>query len=444
MIKIAPGLTGAIFYSKEKMKKQPAMVKISSALLLAVLIISLGIYTTARTSRGSTDFDTYHYAAERVVKGMPLYKEIAGVSPYIYPPFFACILAPLAVFNMKAASFMWYLLNIIFFSLSLVFVYRIAFGSKKVRDKWQEERLLPKALLLIVVFAVFLDNISLLQANILIFFALSGTLYFFSKKKNIVAASLLATAISIKIMPVLILAYFLLKRKWKFSLVTIVFTALFTLVFPALSMGFTEAYDSLSWWWKDVFVRSSGNIPTFQTMAAMFNPVNQSVTASLSRWLTENDSAILHWKNIRYHYNPFLVDWTAGLSRQVALNISRLAAIILTGITFLFCIPRRKEDDPALLYYEYSLVLVASLAASPIFRIQYFIFTLLPLCLIFGFFKSAPRTKNLFYTGFIIFSVLYFSQSFKICRIFSLGMFALILLWALLAVGLNMRVKDSY
>lgn len=111
---------------------------------LILFLIFLGFYTTWRTHHSSTDFDTYYYAARDVLQSSSVYVEHKDTSPYIYPPFFACLLAPLAIFSLETTAAIWYVLNLGFFFLSLVLCSRLIFTEENISILQNRFPLTPK------------------------------------------------------------------------------------------------------------------------------------------------------------------------------------------------------------------------------------------------------------------------------------------------------------
>ena len=290
--------------------KAKALITVSLALSLALL----GAYTTWRTHCGSTDFDTYYYAAKRVVEGSPLYTEVRGVSPYIYPPIFAFVMAPLALMNMETASFILYALNLAFAWGSLVLSFRLIFGPKPFAEATGAIPPLPKALFAAIASAALLDNISLLQANIAVFFLVMAALYLAREKRDLPAVFCLAMAISVKVLPILLLAYFMIKKRFKMSAAAVFLTAFFIFALPAFSMGPGAAREATSVWLDENLLRSTARGANFQVMGAQFNPNNQSVAALISMWFAHSDPNIAYWKNVAYRYNRFFADMPGLLS----------------------------------------------------------------------------------------------------------------------------------
>ncbi len=416
-------------------------MKKSIILLVLIGLMAFGAYTTWRTHNGSTDFDTFYYAASHVVDGIPLYAPIEGVSPYIYPPFFACLISPLAMIGMEAASFLWYVLSLALFAVSMVISATLIFGHTDVRRIWDSALFLPKTIFLVLAGAIFIDNISLLQSNILLFFAVVTGLYYFKKRRFIVGGMLLGLAISIKLLPALFLAYFVVKRNFKMAASCLVWIAIFTLIAPALFLGPKTAFNSLSSWNKSMFTKSITNVPNDDMMGQMFNPVNQSITASLSRWLIKNDGPITYWKNNCYKKYPrLMVNYQGPLSRSAALTVSYVVEFLLIAITLLYCIRRKKVSESLALNSEFALVFVASLFLDPFLKTPHLIFIIFPAM----FIVSNIKGRHLKYFLFTTAAILYLSLGVKLFRIFGFGTISLLLLWLSVPVGIRDATNNDH
>lgn len=410
--------------------------RIRTAIILAVLAaFIIGCYTAWRTHNGSTDFDTYYYAAKRIVSGTGLYREEPGISPYLYPPFFACIMVPFTLIPIEAAAFLWCLINIALFAAAVRWCRLIVFDDRPVGEIVRMISPVAAAATAILIGAFFLDNISLLQANIPILCALIAAFYYFRKGKDGAAGFFLACAISVKIIPILFLIYFVIKRAWRVSLVTILWLAVSAVVVPVLVMGPAAVGAATMTWWHETFIKSTTAVPNFDMMGGMFNPVNQSIQAFLARWLTGNDADILYWKKIVYHYNGYLIGLNMGFSRAATLGIAKAVTAAVIAVT-LFVSSRVSRDRTDGRWRQgYALVTVASLLASPILRVQYFIFLILPLFLVLAR-ATDPGRGKIFRAAILAFSGLYLFQALKVGRLIGAGTIAAVLLWsAVLAMG---------
>ncbi len=408
------------------------MMKKIIILIAIVGFTALGVYTAWRTHNGSTDFDTFYYAARHVIDGVPLYAPVKDVSPYIYPPFFACLISPLALFGLEVASFLWYLLSLALFAMSMAVSATLIFGHTDIRRMWDNALFLPKALFLVLAGAIFIDNISLLQSNILLFFAVVTGLYYFKKGRLMIGGLLFGLAISIKLLPALFLAYFIVKRKFKMAAWCLIWIAVFTLVVPSLFLGPKGTLDSLSSWNKSMFTKSISSVPNDDMMGQMFNPVNQSITASLSRWLIKNDGPILFWKNNCYKKYPrLLANFQGPLSRSSALAISYSIEFLLVAFTLLYCMRRKKGEENSAPNSEFALIFIASLFLDPFLKTPHLIFIIFPTM----FIVSCIKGRHMKYFAFTAAVILYLSLGVKLFRIFGFGTLSLLLLWLSVPAG---------
>ncbi|MFH1381058.1 MAG: glycosyltransferase family 87 protein, partial [Candidatus Omnitrophota bacterium] len=393
------------FAEKQAQNGYSLMTKIILVLLI-VFFICFGIYTTWRTHNNSTDFDTYYFAAKDICTGQPIYSEHEGISPYIYPPFFACLLAPFAIFNMETASLIWYVLNIVF-AFSILLCFKLIFDSWDISVIKNSIPLIPKLLFLIIVSALIIDNISMLQVNVFLFFLVVLGLYFFRKGSDVLAALFLAMAISIKIIPVLFLLYFIVKREFRICIFIILWTFFFSLAIPTFFMGLDHAWASLIAWNDNMLAKSISLKPNFDMMSYMFNPQNQSVKAFFSKWLMENDFSILCTKRVSHEYYPFMINWTLSIKKEYALYAYRVFTLLLSIVTFFYCRKKIKDRKNPLLNNEFSLIFLLSIIVNPVLKTQQMVFIIFPLVLLLSSIVISNRHYRFFYRAMICFSFLY-------------------------------------
>jgi len=406
-------------------------IKVIFLICLVLCLFFLGAYTTWRTYDNSTDFDTYYFAAEEALSRGLIYAEHKDVSPYIYPPFFACLIAPLAVFNMEVASFVWYVFNLGFVFFSLLLCYRLSFGKENINNALSAIPKASKILFCIVTAALFLDNISMLQVNIMMVFLIVLSIHFFKKKLDLLAGLFLAMAISIKIIPIVFFAYFVLKKEFKICVFTLFWIVIFSIAIPSFYLGLDNAWESLIVWYKNMLIKSISIEPNHDMMVSMFNPENQSVKAFLSRLLIKNDFFILHLKKIAHEYPAFMLNMTLSLTKEIALYISRIIVFLLLAVTFIFCRKKIKNRDDIKLNSEYGLMFLAALIANPILKTQQMVLLLFPSILFLSHLAKHARYARLINSAFISFCVLYLLQGFKLFKILGSGTLSILCLWGL-------------
>ena len=166
--------------------------------------------------RNLIDFPVYYAAGQSLVSGRSdLYAPdfaLGRVMDYRYPPFFILALYPLWLLPYPAAAYLWYILSIIEIAASVFFLRRLL---DPPRSAW-----------LIALFATGQYFVMILHygnAHLPAIFLLLASFYLFARKKDPLAALMMALSITIKLTPVLLMPYFAIKRRWKFLALTAVF-----------------------------------------------------------------------------------------------------------------------------------------------------------------------------------------------------------------------------
>ena len=193
---------------------------------LAAAILLSGFYFASRSGSNpnvySNDFNVYYYAASEMIGGGdPYTRSLGDWTPYIYPPLLAELLVPLALLPLPVAAYLWFLINV----ASIVLVAWLSVGlmtanggvgelSRHPGARIWKEAIAAGAVLL--VFRFVLDTFSLGQVNALVAALAVAHLYFYSRGQKTVSVVLLAIAISIKLIPALLLVYHLAKLRLKF------------------------------------------------------------------------------------------------------------------------------------------------------------------------------------------------------------------------------------
>jgi hypothetical protein len=133
------------------------------------------------------------------------------VPPYIYPPFFAYVLHPIAMQGEDISFFVWKLiLSLCLVSLPLITarIFSEQFGiSKELGYK-------ISVITLLLFFQIVQTNFYWGQVNLLILLLLLGS-FLFEKESALLSGFLLSLATLIKITPVIFLLYFFLEKKFK-------------------------------------------------------------------------------------------------------------------------------------------------------------------------------------------------------------------------------------
>ncbi len=241
------------------------------------------------------DFHTYYQAARVLGKGEDIYS--AGIAPpYVYPPLLAILVLPIALLNVTAATMLWKLLQHLCLFIA----------------GWLLVRLLPRSaarplaagiLLLCLLTAPLQSEIRLGESNSLVLLLIVGAVYLIVRRDECEqephtsadgpplsesaprfafrvvisetgAALLLAVAVSIKVLPVLLLAYF-----WWRGPRTV--AAIATAGFLALQLLSQLVTPATAHYWFGVFPDLFGQAFPYLD--------NQSINATISRALLPTD-----------------------------------------------------------------------------------------------------------------------------------------------------------
>jgi len=241
-----------------------------SSLWLIVLVAGLVVLSVAYFGRRSgeypaeyhNDFNVYYFAAREVVSGHGPYQTSLGAwTPYLYPPLLAELLVPLAVQPLRIASYIWTLINTVALiaaawlsseSLSLSLDGQRGRGDRVLKTS----ALLPGVLGLAVVFRFALDSLDLGQVNPLICWLTVASVYYSTKGKRGDSGVATAVAASIKLTPLVLLAYHVVRGRIKFA----IGCAVFFLVLNAVSFAVlgSNAVSGLMTFWNRTIRNEQG------------------------------------------------------------------------------------------------------------------------------------------------------------------------------------------
>lgn len=308
-----------------------------------------GLFRPLSTEK--VDFVAYYNASLSFRYGSPVYEnmirffkegplEYKGPLPYVYPPWLILILSPLAYLSYGKAVLCWILINQLFFFGGLILLLKTI--SKKY--SWQEWVTLVFVSMNFT--PLFIDYL-IGQSNIILFFFITLGLFFYNSKKDVYCGAALAIASMIKVIPLLLVGYFLWKRQYKVffsSVVALLFFFLYSLLFFDV--------DLYLWYLK------------FMINQDLFNAYhdNHSFTGFFSRLLIHTV-------------------WTTGIAdspkiAQICINIS-------SGLTFLiFLYTTRKKVDRCnfRVNHEFAFAIITMLLMSKMTSTPYLVMLLVPIC----------------------------------------------------------------
>jgi Glycosyltransferase family 87 len=253
-----------------------AWLKKNTALALIALAIALGF--AWHVSREPMDFRVYYHGAQGVFDGTrPVYGHQSGMGwpmHYRYPPLFLFLVRPLTFLPLPWAAAVFTLLKAGALFLLICALWN-RLGPTRSKAAW----LIP------VLFAGPYVVEDLRYGNVQsLIFVLTGAALLALTGAPLLAAALLALAISIKVWPLFFLPVLLFKREWKVVGWTLAFTMVLMLL-PALYFGIGGNLYVLKQWALQEFSTQTGQ-------AEIWFP-SQSLRGVLMRYFTVIDYSLV-------------------------------------------------------------------------------------------------------------------------------------------------------
>lgn len=174
----------------------------------------------------SADLTVYYAAGQAVWNGTPeqLYKfeyyyDIAKArGPYNYPPFFAVLFSPLTIFPYKTIVYFWLLMNNLILLFGCVIVW--------YETKHLNLLVLTIFLLICCFFGPLIANTHWANINAVIWISSLLGWWLYKQKKPYLCAFFLAFGTIIKLAPIMLIGYFLIKREYRIFFASILMLVL--------------------------------------------------------------------------------------------------------------------------------------------------------------------------------------------------------------------------
>lgn len=210
---------------RERIQKFFAVNKFK--LLLCAIFISM-LWPTFRSISIDNDFNVFFGAAENLVdnRNFYVYQYIHGYW-YFYSVFFALILSPFTYFPIEFSKTLWSFVN-------LWFIYKIftyAFQFSRLSELLPQRRFLILFVSWFMFYHLLYVNMNNSQVTLLILYLCLESYRHLLKRNNLYSGSLMATAINIKILPIVLVLPWILKKQYKSIVYGLVFFV-FLLIVP--------------------------------------------------------------------------------------------------------------------------------------------------------------------------------------------------------------------
>ena len=401
---------------------------------LVISLIVLVIETIIDTQNNG-DFIGYLNAGNLVLGGENIYLDFLNT----WPPFFSIVSVPLALLDSASPTVVrsvWLLGNLaaLFATMKMcteLFVQKkLLLPFKKPQNDSQIAFQNPVIFIpFVIMLRLFLEHSSHLQINLYMMAMAVASVYFYYKNKPVLAALFLGFSIAIKVYTVILLLYFIYKRAYKISAITVGWIVFFTSI-TFLVFGFETSLTYHQYWFFTASVQ--------QTAA---HHMNQSLFALVERLFVFSNTGM------DLHNNIF------------ALPLPQVKRAFYLVLVFVSLVPmymfRKKLRADKLTkgqIIEWAIIFCAIPVLSPVAWKYYFVFLWLPFFVLYLFVYSKNQlekgtarawVRGLYYSSIIclvlsseLFVGVYFSDVLELYGIITIGALCLF-------VALFILYKDS-
>ena len=355
-----------------------------------------------------TDFTVYTGASQAVLDGADIYavRNSRGWA-YVYPQPFAILMVPFARLPLFWSAMLWYVLSVAFLVGAVVMCLRLVREAIPKIDATGRMILVVGPMIALI--WLFTAGLARGQVNTLLLWLTVGAVYWQRKGQDWRAGSCLAGAALLKVFPIVLLGYFIWRKRWRLALATLVMLAVLTIGLPALVFGWQKNIDYLTEWGRVVAQPSlavesdRANSPLHEQLISNEKPRNQSL-------------------------EPVLWRLNCG---KAARPLAVAASLVMAGL--IWWVGRKSTPGSELLIV--SAVFVWMLLAQPLAESHYFILLLLPMTTLVALARSAPelRVRKIALWIWIAFVVIEWSAgNVKVLRIYGALCWLSLALWAAL------------
>jgi len=361
------------------------------ALILVVVLGSstvyrAGPYTIAGKRWGSRvhrcDFTVDTAAGQAVLDGTDIYQahNIRGWY-YIYPPLFAILMVPFALVPTFWAAIAWYMLSVVLVAWTIRMCATLATDALQFDGDPLWLYALPPLLVLFPLMSALARG----QTSPVLLWLVTAGLFYGWKRQDWRGGICFAGGILLKVFPVVLLVYFVWRKRWRFVLVTLAATAIGAVVIPAAVFGWQRNIDYLREW-RDVIGKPAleaeserADNPLYGQLLSSQLPRNQSLSAVLTR-LTGNPQA--RWAGIGIGLVMaailLVVGWSANTRGEIHILSAAVAwmllippvswahyfMVLLLPLTVLLAVAMSRKAEPTRQVTRIALVLFAILALA--------------------------------------------------------------------------------
>ena len=319
---------------------------------------------------GHSDFVDFHQTSLHWWRTGEFSREF-GVRHYL--PAFVILIAPIAAWPLKVAAPLFTLLSFGLLLLTLRECARVIASPPGEPPPFSVRWIWP----LVLVFPYVHDTLGLGQVNLIVLCLATLAVIRFGQRRDWLAGLLVALAGVVKIYPLLLIGYWLVRGRWRASVAAIGFFVVLATGLSLAGFGWQGSKAAHRLWLAEVRgeqYRKETESTVFLPRHLMFLPErnqflrnnNQSLAAVVRRLTT--DLGPTFEKDRPVH----VVSLRLAGSRAIYLAIAACAGVLLVRSTW----RERRSDAPFLILRQGSAWLAASIAFIPIYWTHYFVLNL--------------------------------------------------------------------
>lgn len=373
---------------------RPAWLRPLILAIAVVVVVVLGVSTVYRAGPytiggkrwGSRvhrcDFTVDTAAGRAVWNGTDIYQahNVRGWY-YIYPPLFAILMVPFGLISTFWAALAWYMFSVFLVAWTVKMCVTLVSDTLHFDGDTLWLYLLPPLLVLFPLMSALARG----QTSPVLLWLVTAGLFHGWKRQDWRGGICFAGGILLKVFPVVLLAYFVWRKRWRFVLVTLTATAIGAVIVPAAVFGWQRNITYLHEW-VDVIGKPAleaeserADNPLYGQLLSSQLPRNQSLSAVLTR-LTGNPQA--RWVGIGLGVVMAAIILVVGWHVRTAAEIHVLSAavvwmllippvswahyfmLLLLPLTALVAVAVARPAEPARQLVRVALILFAILALA--------------------------------------------------------------------------------
>jgi hypothetical protein len=337
--------------------------------IIAAVIIGAFVSNYVRTGVGRGDFTAlYENSVHAIQTGRISDPESLGY----YPPSGRPILMAMALLPLRPAAAVWFVLAVLLEGISLYLLVNHLLPTRP-KDPW-----LLAAMSVLAITPWLSADLSGGNISALILGSVVISYYFYRKNRPWLSGLVLGVGIAVKFLPVFMIFFYAIKRRWKMTLIACLMTLAVSVIPGSLLFGPRDFAQS----WK-VWSDSALSIRTAKSMIleGQLSYVNQSWANVLLHTLHPVDAG---------HRNKVFFVNIANLPRNTILKIW-YAFMAVSALLWVILLWPRKNDPSAMMAVHFPLVCIPMLWFSP--HVMSYYMTILMPAVVFLFWALHNRNE---------------------------------------------------